>query len=141
MSSRRGFRVRMLRFVLEDSVVLGKLTGKAMALHPEFSDSPYAELSPARRWFPAAEEMRETDNENLLLPLIHGLVQAWSAGGYADASPTTQALLRWWFVTVHNVENAVGLRCDFGVVDEASSKQHTAQDFASLADGFRKYKD
>jgi hypothetical protein len=141
MSPRCCFRVRVLRFVLEDSVVLGKLTGMAMALHPEFLDSPFAELRPARRLFSAAEEMPETDNENLLLPLIHGLVQAWSAGGYADASPTTRALLRWWFATEHDVEHAVGLRGDFGVVDEASSKQHAAQEFASLADGFRGYKD
>lgn len=141
MSPRCCFRVRMLRFVLEDSVVLGKLTGMAMALHPEFSDSPYAELRPARRLFSGAEEMPETGNENLLLPLIHGLVQAWSAGGYAGASATIEALLRWWFATEHDVEHAVGLRGDFGVVDEASSKQHAAQEFASLAAGFREHKD
>ena len=29
-----------------------------MALHPEFPKSPYAELLPEQRWFPAAEELR-----------------------------------------------------------------------------------
>jgi hypothetical protein len=62
-----------------------------MSLHPDFPTSPCAELNPAQRWFPAAEED--------------------------------------------------GQRYDFVFVDEASWKQHTPQDFASLAAGFREYKD
>ena len=35
-----------------------------MALHPEFPQSPYAELLPDQRWFPAAEELRsDTESE------------------------------------------------------------------------------
>lgn len=41
-----------------------------MALHPEFPESPYAELDPEHCWFPAAEELRETAYEKLLLPLV-----------------------------------------------------------------------
>ena len=41
-----------------------------MALHVDFSSSPYEILDPALRWFPAAEEMRETAYEKLLPPLV-----------------------------------------------------------------------
>jgi hypothetical protein len=36
-----------------------------MALHPDFPRSPYEELSPDLRWFPAAEELRSTAYESL----------------------------------------------------------------------------
>lgn len=41
-----------------------------MALHPEFPRSPYSELLPDQRWFPAAEELRSTSYEKLLPPLV-----------------------------------------------------------------------
>jgi len=51
-----------------------------MALHPSFPNSPYEVLDPAVRWFPAAEEMRDTAYEKLLPPLVAKVrqeVQAW----------------------------------------------------------------
>jgi type III restriction enzyme len=87
-----------------------------MSLHPNLSSSPYDELNPAERWFPAAEELRETAYEKLLPPLvakIRAAVQAWRSTGYAGASPTTRALLRWWFDTEHNIENADGTLSPF----------------------------
>jgi type III restriction enzyme len=40
-----------------------------VALHPNFLQSPYAPLIADERWFPAAEELRETACEKLLRPL------------------------------------------------------------------------
>ena len=51
-----------------------------MALHPSFPRSPYEPLPPDLRWFPAAEELRETAYEKLLPPLVANIrneVQAW----------------------------------------------------------------
>jgi len=82
-----------------------------MALHPEFPKSPYAELDPEHRWFPAAEELRETAYEKLLPPLVAGIraeVTEWRRAGYAGASATSKALLKWWFGTEHLVEQADG---------------------------------
>lgn len=80
-----------------------------MALHPQFPTSPYAPLVPDQRWFPAAEDLRETAYEKLLPPLVAKIrkeVFAWRASGYAGASPTSVALLNWWFEREHLVENA-----------------------------------
>ncbi len=80
-----------------------------MALHPEFPKSPYAELLPEYRWFPAAEELRATAYEKLLPPLVAGIrteVADWRRSGYAGASPTSRTLLRWWFETEHLIEQA-----------------------------------
>ena len=41
-----------------------------MALHPDFPSSPYGELVPEQRWFPAADELRSTAYEKLLPPLV-----------------------------------------------------------------------
>ncbi|TXT26118.1 MAG: type III restriction-modification enzyme helicase subunit [Gallionellaceae bacterium] len=82
-----------------------------MALHPEFPQSPYAELLPDQRWFPAAEELRKTSYEKLLPPLVAKIraeVSAWRAAGYAGASDTSRALLNWWFEAEHLVEQADG---------------------------------
>ena len=82
-----------------------------MALHPDFPKSPYAELVPEQRWFPAAEELRSTAYEKLLPPLVANIrteVAAWRDSGYADASDTSRALLNWWFETEHLVEQADG---------------------------------
>jgi len=82
-----------------------------MALHPNFPISPYAPLIPEQRWFPADEAMRATAYEKLLPPLVAKVrkeVFAWRNGGYAGASATSRALLRWWFDTEQLVENADG---------------------------------
>jgi hypothetical protein len=41
-----------------------------MAIHPKLPRSPYAELDPEHRWFPAAEELREKSYEKFLPPLV-----------------------------------------------------------------------
>ena len=82
-----------------------------MALHPELPRSPYAELDPAYRWFPADEALRSTAYEQLLPPLVARIrteVKAWRDNGYAGASDTSRTLLRWWFETDHVVEQADG---------------------------------
>jgi type III restriction enzyme len=87
-----------------------------MALHPEFPSSPYAVLKPEHRWFPAAEELRDTAYEKLLPPLVAKIreeVKAWRDSGYAGGSPTSRALLRWWFETDHLTEQADGTQSLF----------------------------
>src|SRR5688572_10466839 len=87
-----------------------------MSLHPDFPTSPYAPLVPEQRWFPADETLRSTAYEKLLPPLvakIRGEVFAWRRGNYAGASPTSVALLRWWFGTEHLLENADGTLSPF----------------------------
>ncbi len=87
-----------------------------MALHPDFPESPYADLLPDQRWFPAAEELRSTAYEKLLPPLvskIRGEVWAWRDAGYAGSSETSRALLNWWFETEHLVEQADGTLSPF----------------------------
>src|SRR3989304_4054984 len=82
-----------------------------MALHPEFPKSPYAELLPDQRWFPAAEELRSTAYEKLLPPLvakIRGEVSAWRAASYAGASETFRSPLNWRFETEPLVEQGDG---------------------------------
>lgn len=80
-----------------------------MALHPDFPASPYSPLLPSQRWFPAAESLRDSSYRKLVPPLVAKIRQEihdWRAGGYAGASPTSRALLRWWFETEHSTENA-----------------------------------
>jgi len=87
-----------------------------MSLHPNFPSSPYAPLIPEERWFPADEALRVLAYEKLIPPLVANVrreVHAWRAGAYAGASPTSQALLRWWFDTEHLLENADGSRSPF----------------------------
>ena len=87
-----------------------------MALHPDFPESPYAVLPPGRRWFPAAEELRNTAYEKLLPPLVaklRGEVALWRGAGYAGASESSRALLNWWFETEHPVEQADGTLSPF----------------------------
>lgn len=86
-----------------------------MALHPEFPKSPYAELLPEQRWFPAAEDLRKS-YAKLLPPLvatIRGEVSAWRSADYAGASETSRALLNWWFEAEHLVEQADGALSPF----------------------------
>lgn len=82
-----------------------------MALHPDFPKDPYAVLDPETRWFPADESLREEKWEKLMPPLVpkvRRLVKEWRDSGYAGASPTTAALLRWWFVDEHVLWQADG---------------------------------
>lgn len=78
-----------------------------MALHPNFSESPY-EISPADfRRFPAAEELRSTSYDKPLLPVVANIrkqVEACRASRYTGASATSHTLLRWWFNEDHPVE-------------------------------------
>ncbi len=77
---------------------------ESMALHKDFPDDPHAILDPAIRWFSADEALRTTSFEKLLPPLVPSLrkeVKAWRDGGYDGATPTSQSLLRWWFVEQH----------------------------------------
>jgi type III restriction enzyme len=87
-----------------------------MALHPNFPTSPYTVLPPDVRWFPAAEELRSTAYEKLLPPLVAKVreeVADWRANDYAGASPTSRALLAWWFNTSHLVDQADGAQSEF----------------------------
>ena len=87
-----------------------------MALHPEFPKSPYDELLPDQRWFPAAEELRSTAYEKLLPPLVAKIrteVTEWRKAGYAGASATSRALLSWWFETEHLIDQADGTLSPF----------------------------
>ncbi len=87
-----------------------------MALHPHFPRSPYEELLPAHRWFPAAEELRSTAYEKLLPPLVANIreqVKAWRDLNYAGASETSRSLLNWWFSTAHWVEQIDGSQREF----------------------------
>jgi type III restriction enzyme len=55
--------------------------------------------------------MRATAYEKLLPPLVAKIRQEihdWRAKGYAGASPTSRALLDWWFKTDHLTESADG---------------------------------
>lgn len=87
-----------------------------MAIHPSFPRSPYQALVPEHRWFPAAEELRETSAEKLMPPLVAQIrerVQEWRQAGYSGASATSRALLNWWFETEHLVEQADGAQAPF----------------------------
>jgi type III restriction enzyme len=83
-----------------------------MALHPDFPASPHAILDPAVRWFPADESLRESGMEKLMPPLVDQLrrkVREFRDGGYAGASATSRALLKWWFDAPHLVPRADGM--------------------------------
>jgi len=82
-----------------------------MALHKDFPKSPYAILDPDIRWFPADEDIREQGYDKLLPPLVANLrrkVKAWRDSGYTGASPTSAALLKWWFQAEHLLPMADG---------------------------------
>ncbi|HEX6694400.1 MAG TPA: hypothetical protein VF035_06895 [Longimicrobiales bacterium] len=87
-----------------------------MALHPSFPKSPYDELIPEHRWFPADETLRDTAYEKLLPPLVAKIrqhVYDWRHSGYEGASATSKALLRWWFDREHLLEQADGSLAQF----------------------------
>ena len=87
-----------------------------MALHKDFPRSPYDALPPELRWFPAAEELRDTAADKLIPPLVANIrlgVAAWRAADYAGASPTSRALLAWWFAADHLTDAADGTQSQF----------------------------
>lgn len=91
-----------------------------MALHAHFPASPFVDLAPEHRGFPAAEELRGSAYEKLLPPLIARIregVAEWRLCGCPEASDTSRALLNWGFHTQHRVESSDGsrsaFRCDF----------------------------
>ena len=87
-----------------------------MALHPDFPESPYVVAEPGQRWFPADEALRTTAYERLLPPLVARIreeVFEWRNAEYAGATPTSKALLSWWFERQHLLEQADGVRAPF----------------------------
>nr|WP_294512547.1 hypothetical protein [uncultured Rhodopila sp.] len=87
-----------------------------MGPHPDFPLSPYEILPPNVQWFPVAEELRTTIYRKLLPPLvahIRDVVAQWRDADYAGASPTSRALLTWWFKTDHLIEQADGALSQF----------------------------
>ena len=87
-----------------------------MALHPDFPTNPHVILDPAIRWFPADEALREQGSQKLLPPLVAQLrikVKEWRKTGYAGATPTSIALLNWWFNTEHFIPQADGTLFQF----------------------------
>jgi len=88
-----------------------------MALHEDFPKDPYAILNPEIRWFPAPEDLRETDKmQKLLPPFVPELrkqVKLWRDKNYEGASETSKALLNWWFKEEHILYNSDGSSYNF----------------------------
>ncbi|PZO54164.1 MAG: type III restriction endonuclease subunit R [Alphaproteobacteria bacterium] len=87
-----------------------------MALHPDFPLSPYEVLDPDIRWFPAAEELRDAAQDKLIPPLVANIrreVSDWRAADYVGATPTSKALLEWWFKTDHLIDQSDGTQTAF----------------------------
>ncbi len=75
-----------------------------MGIHPALPTSPYDISDPEHRWFPADENLRETKYDHLVPPLVNKIrreVQKWRTNHYKGASPTSRALLNWWFNRQH----------------------------------------
>lgn len=87
-----------------------------MALHKNFPKNPFEILDPAIRWFPADEDLREQGYEKLLPPFVSELrkkVKDWREKNYAGASPTSKALLNWWFKEEHQIFDKNGMPARF----------------------------
>ncbi len=88
-----------------------------MALHKDFPKDPYVILDPGIRWFPADEDLRDTDKmQKLLPPLVAELrikVKEWRDKNYEGASDTSRALLNWWFKEDHIIYNRDGSYFNF----------------------------
>ncbi|MBN8691206.1 MAG: DEAD/DEAH box helicase family protein [Armatimonadetes bacterium] len=87
-----------------------------MGLHPEFPHSPYVIVPPEHRWFPADEELRQNSMDKLMPPLVPEIrkaVHKWRESGYVGASPTSKALLTWWFLEPHLMPQAHGPDAEF----------------------------
>ena len=92
-----------------------------MALHPDFPPSPYAELLPQRRWFPAAEELRST--------------RAMAA---LDL-PQKMKRLAQWCVDANAAHLNGGPNYGFVYVDQEGSTVVCRKSFAGLATSFRDF--
>ena len=82
-----------------------------MPLSPAFPADPYAILSPDVRWYPGDATLGDIGRERLIPPLVDKVrrsVADWRTTGYAGASDTTRALLRWWFERDHFIYGADG---------------------------------
>lgn len=82
-----------------------------MPLSPAFPADPYAILSPDVRWYPGDATLGDMLRGQLIPPLVDKMrrgVADWRATGYAGASETTRALLRWWFERDHFIYGADG---------------------------------
>lgn len=69
---------------------------------------PFSILNPSERWAPSQSQFDALDNayEKLLPPLVYKVrvkVQEWRDSGYQGATPTSFALLRFWFDKEHFV--------------------------------------
>ena len=87
-----------------------------MALHKDFPRDPYKILDPNVRWFPADEDLREQGYEKLLPPFVPELrkeIKKWRENNYEGASPTSRALLNWWFKTEHTTFDSKGIAMPF----------------------------
>jgi len=87
-----------------------------MAIHPSFPTSPYAELDPNFRWFPADEALRESAYDKLIPPLVHKIrkeVKTWRDQDYKGVTETSRALLTWWFQNEHLLPQADGTMAPF----------------------------
>jgi type III restriction enzyme len=87
-----------------------------MAIHPNFPKSPHEILPPEYRWFPADEALRESSYEKLLPPLVHKIrqdVSQWRKAEYDGATPTSRALLSWWFRREHILPQTDGSLLNF----------------------------
>lgn len=75
-----------------------------MPLNPAFPADPYAILSPDVRWYPGDELLGGIGHASLIPPLVDKVrrgVADWRLSGYAGASETTRALLKYWFEREH----------------------------------------
>jgi type III restriction enzyme len=87
-----------------------------MPLSEQFPTDPYVVLDPAVRWYPGDELLGDIGREKLIPPLVEKVrkgTKVWRDGGYAGASDTTRALLRWWFQEEHLVPQADGTMAPF----------------------------
>ncbi|HEU5407920.1 MAG TPA: DEAD/DEAH box helicase family protein, partial [Nitrospira sp.] len=87
-----------------------------MPLSEQFSTDPYVILDPSIRWYPGDELLGDIGRSKLIPPLVEKVrtgVKAWRDSGYAGASDTTRALLRWWFGQEHLVPQADGTMAPF----------------------------
>lgn len=88
-----------------------------MALPKNFPRDPYAILNPEIRWFPASEDLRDTEKmQKLLPPLVSELrikVKEWRDKNYEGATETSKALLTWWFKEEHILYNSDGSSYSF----------------------------
>lgn len=83
---------------------------KATAIVPKslmIKANPFVCLAPSDRWAPSQQQFEESQSvyEKLLPPLVYKIrlaVSDWRDAGYPGASPTTQALLRFWFLHDHH---------------------------------------